>query len=191
MSNYAGRMTILGGILLLMAGCASSPKTAQVPRTQPPPAMPAAPAEVRSAQPGADYVWIPGHYEWRAADRNYVWVPGSWIVPPRDQTWVPGHWETRSTGRVWVKSHWQATASPPLAQAAPPMPAPPAEVRTAQPGSDYVWIPGRYEWRASDRKYVWVPGTWIVPPPGYVFVPGRWETRSDGTVWVHGRWQRA
>ena len=141
------RVLILGGILLVAAGCASSPPRAQAPRMQPPPPVPTAPAEVQTAQPGPGYVWIPGHYEWRAADRTYVWAPGSWIVPPVGQTRVPGHWETRSNGNVWVSSRWQGAASPPLTQPPPPVPTAPAEVRTAQPGPGYVWFPGHYEWR--------------------------------------------
>ena len=190
MSKCPTRVLILGGILLVMAGCASSPPRVETPRVQLPPPVPAAPAEVRSAQPGSAYVWIPGHYEWRSADRTYVWVPGTWIVPPAGQTWAPGHWENRPNGSVWVSSRWRAATSPPLPLTPPPVPAEPAEVRTAQPGAGYVWIPGRYEWQAADRRYVWVPGTWIVPPPGYTWVPGRWETRPEGTVWVNSRWQR-
>src|SRR5262249_11236845 len=119
MSSRAAFSVLLGGMILALAGCASSPSTPPKAAAPPPPVgvkvpppMPAAPAEVQTAQPGTGYVWIPGHYEWRSSSRSYVWVPGSWAVPPADQTWVPGHWETRPNGSVWVQSHWQATASP-------------------------------------------------------------------------------
>ncbi len=69
------------------------------------------------------------------------------------------------------------------------MPAPPVETRTAQPGPQYTWIPGHYEWHRSEQRYVWVPGKWIVPPAGYVWVPGRWETRPEGAVWVDSHWR--
>jgi hypothetical protein len=184
MSHRYARVAIFGGLLLLLAGCASLRTAGQTP-----PPMPAAPAELQTAQPATNYTWIPGHYEWRPTDRTYVWVPGTWTVPPPGQGWVPGHWEMRPEGSVWVDSHWQA-ASPVAAQTPPPMPAAPAEVRTTQPGSNYTWIPGHYEWRAAERTYVWVPGTWTVPPPGHVWVPGRWETRPEGSVWIESHWQR-
>jgi YXWGXW repeat-containing protein len=196
MLNRPVFVSILGGILLVAAGCASTPPKAQTTRApvriQTPPPMPAAPAEVQPAQPGSGYAWIPGHYEWRSSERTYVWVPGTWMVAPPDQTWVPGHWETRSNGSAWVQSHWQPTvAAGSLAASPPPMPAPPAETRPAQPGSGYVWIPGRYEWRSAERNYVWVPGNWTVAPSGYTWVPGRWENRPEGNVWVNGHWQRS
>jgi hypothetical protein len=191
-------VAILGGLLLVAAGCASSrPPARPVVQTPPPrlvvqapPPMPAAPAEARTAQPGPNYVWIPGYYDWRPADRTYVWLPGKWIVAPDGQTWVPGHWETRRDGSRWVGGHWQATVQAVQTQPPPPMPAPPAEVRMAQPGAHYIWIPGHYEWRATDRTYVWVPGNWSVPPAGYTWVPGRWESRPEGNVWIQSHWQR-
>jgi hypothetical protein len=186
---------LMGGMLVVVAGCAATPKRAEAPRApariEVPPPMPAAPAEVQPARPGPDYAWIPGHYEWRAGDRTYVWVPGSWTVAPTGQTWVPGHWQTQNGGSVWVKSHWQATAAAPLAQTPPPMPPMPSEVRTAQPGTGYVWVPGHYQWRSADRTYIWVPGSWTVPPVGYTWVPGRWEARPEGNVWVNAHWQRS
>jgi WXXGXW repeat (2 copies) len=185
MSHHYARVTILGGLLLVIAGCASAPWVAQKP-----PPMPAAPTEVQTAQPGPNYAWIPGHYEWRTSERTYVWVPGAWTVPPSGQTWVPGRWETRPEGSVWVDSHWQATPSVARPPMPPPMPAARTEVQTAQPGPNYVWIPGHYEWRTSERTYVWVPGSWAVQPAGYIWVPGRWETRPEGSVWVQGHWQR-
>lgn len=79
----------------------------------------------------------------------------------------------------------------PYAQnAPPPMPAAPAEVRSPQPAPNYLWVPGYYTWRASDRTYVWVPGHWAVPPDGHVWVPGHWQTQPSGYTWVDGRWER-
>jgi hypothetical protein len=91
------------GLLLAVAGCSFGPPYAQ---TAPPP-MPAAPAEVRPAQPASNYVWVPGHYTWRPSDRAYVWVPGHWAVPPEGHVWVPGHWQTQAGGSVWVDGRWE------------------------------------------------------------------------------------
>jgi WXXGXW repeat (2 copies) len=96
---------IAGSIVMLLtaAGCSLGPPYAQ---TAPPP-MPAAPAEVRPAQPAPNYVWLPGYYTWRASDRAYVWVPGHWAVPPDGHVWVPGHWQTQSSGYTWVDGRWE------------------------------------------------------------------------------------
>jgi WXXGXW repeat (2 copies) len=104
MSQRYARVAILGGLLLVVTGCTSAPPVTQ---TQAPPPMPAAPTEVQPAQPGPNYTWIPGHYEWRQSERTYVWVPGSWAVQPAGYVWVPGHWERRPEGSVWLESHWQ------------------------------------------------------------------------------------
>jgi hypothetical protein len=103
MSHHPIRLVLVGGLLLALAACSASPAVVQ----SAPPPMPAAPVEVRTAQPAPSYVWIPGRYEWRPADRTYVWVPGHWTVPPPGHVWVPGHWETRPDGSVWVESRWQ------------------------------------------------------------------------------------
>jgi hypothetical protein len=71
----------------------------------------------------------------------------------------------------------------------PPMPAAQAEVMPASPGPGYIWIPGHWTWRPSDRTYAWVPGHWTVPPSGGVWVPGHWESRADGYVWVDSHWR--
>jgi|RhiMetdeSRZDD1v2_1073273.scaffolds.fasta_scaffold78188_4 hypothetical protein len=102
MSHRYARVALVGLLLLVAAGCATTPRAAQAP-----PPMPAAPAEIQTAQPATGYIGIPGRYEWRAPERTYVWVPGHWTVPPPGYTWVPGHWEVRPEGSVWVESRWQ------------------------------------------------------------------------------------
>ncbi len=105
MSQRFIRSVVAGSLVLVLAGCAAGTRMSQ---TAPPP-MPAAPTEVRTAQPGSDYVWVPGYYVWRASDNAYVWVPGHWTVPPAGHVWVPGHWETRAGGYTWVDGRWQKT----------------------------------------------------------------------------------
>ena len=66
------------------------------------------PPAPRAANPGvrAGYVWIPGHYRWRAG--NYVWVKGHWERARRGKHWERGRWVKRGGHYVWVKGRWAA-----------------------------------------------------------------------------------
>jgi hypothetical protein len=67
---------------------------------------------------------------------------------------------------------------------------PPAVVEhpPVRPGPDYIWQAGHYTW--DGRRYVWVPGAWILPPrPHAVWAPGRWDHDGHGYHWVEGRWR--
>jgi hypothetical protein len=57
---------------------------------------------------------------------------------------------------------------------------PPVEIVPAQPRKDAVWVDGTWEW-GSDR-YRWIPGAWVLPPPGAKHA--RWVTvrREDGQL---------
>lgn len=60
-----------------------------------------------------------------------------------------------------------------------PLP-PPVEIIPASPMKEAVWVDGTWEWR-SDR-YRWVPGAWVLPPPGAKHA--QWVTvrRGDGQL---------
>ncbi len=68
--------------------------------------------------------------------------------------------------------------------------APPAirhEHRPPRPASDYVWIPGAWDWQGSD--WVWLDGRW--ERPGYAHA--RWVApryRREGDIWRYepGHW---
>jgi hypothetical protein len=83
-----------------------------------------------------------------------------------------------------------ATPAPTVVTVVPATPAPPANVEVAgvSPGSEYVWVPGFYDWRGG--RYEWVPGTYIrTPRPAAVWVPGQWQPTTGGYMWVPGHWQ--
>ena len=62
------------------------------------------------------------------------------------------------------------------------------EVRSTAPGPDHVWIAGYHAWRGSE--YAWVPGRWETRPrPRAVWVSGSWKQHRDGWYWVDGRWK--
>lgn len=72
----------------------------------------------------------------------------------------------------------------------PPMPpAPMAENMQPRPSPDAVWIAGYWSYE-NGTNYAWVPGRWEIPPSGYrYFQPPHWAQRGDDYVYVRGYWQ--
>ncbi len=67
---------------------------------------PAERVEVAPVAPGPAYVWVGGHWAWRADD--YVWVPGHYAERPYARAaWVPGRWRHDRQGWYWVDGHWR------------------------------------------------------------------------------------
>lgn len=67
-------------------------------------------------------------------------------------------------------------------------PAPVVERVVVSPGPGYAWVPGHYVWH--HRRWVWVRGTWIVPPrAGLIWVNGTWDARAGS--WTEGHWEEA
>jgi hypothetical protein len=57
-----------------------------------------------------------------------------------------------------------------------------------RPGPGYLWVPGFWDWRASN--YVWVPGYWARPPHrGAVWVAPRYVHRHRYHYYRHGYWR--
>jgi hypothetical protein len=75
---------------------------------------------------------------------------------------------------------------------APHEPPPPiAERRSRErPGPKAVWTPGYWEWDPDSSRFVWVAGSWRVPPAGMVWAPGRWVRDARGWYFVAGGWTR-
>jgi len=42
----------------------------------------------------------------------------------------------------------------------PGAPPPRVEIIPVAPGRNYVWVPGRWNWRQERREHVWIPGFW-------------------------------
>ena len=99
----SGVLAVFVGVML--TGCVVAEPPGPVV-TSPPPAPPPVPAEVVPVAPGPAYVWVPGHWSWRA--NGYVWVPGAYVLPAQPgYVWVPAHWAPRRGGWVWVQGHWR------------------------------------------------------------------------------------
>jgi hypothetical protein len=55
-------------------------------------------------------------------------------------------------------------------------------------GGDVAWIPGYWAWDDERSDYIWVSGTWRVPPPGREWVPGYWADSEGEYIWIAGYW---
>ncbi len=56
------------------------------------------------------------------------------------------------------------------------------------PGPNHQWIEGYWEWDRSRKDFVWVTGTWYVPPPGSFWVNSHWRRDERGWTRVSGFW---
>src|SRR4051812_27594080 len=70
--------------------------------------------------------------------------------------------------------------------------APPAPI-VERPGIDRPdaaaqWIDGYWDWDASKNDFLWVTGTWRVPPPGRFWVNSYWKRDDKGWYRVAGFW---
>jgi len=62
---------------------------------------------VKTPAPGANYIWIEGHWKWSRRQHQYVWVNGHWEKRRHHKVWVPGHWAVVPGGYRWVPGHWR------------------------------------------------------------------------------------
>jgi hypothetical protein len=68
---------------------------------------------------------------------------------------------------------------PPLIEEIPPY---------ERPSGYAEWIPGYWAWDDDLRGWLWVSGTWRVPPPGYAWISGYWIRTWRGWRYVSGFW---
>jgi hypothetical protein len=70
-------------------------------------------------------------------------------------------------------------------------PAPIAERPSGErPDPKAVWTSGYWEWDPDGGRFVWVAGSWQIPPTGMVWRSGRWIHDARGWYWVAGSWGR-
>ena len=60
-----------------------------------------------------------------------------------------------------------------------------------KPEGQVLWIPGYWAWDNERADYLWVSGTWRVPPPNKHWVPGYWREELGRWRWVAGFWSTA
>lgn len=100
-------LAILGAAAL--AGCVIAPLPPSGPyQSEEGPVVdaPPPPPQYESAPPApaVGYVWIGGHWAWRAG--RHVWIGGRWALPPAGYAWVPGYWGRHGHGWRWRGGYW-------------------------------------------------------------------------------------
>lgn len=60
---------------------------------------------VRPNQPGPDYIWIDGDWDYRGG--KYYRNQGHWVQQRKNHNWVAGHWVKTGRGWYWSKGHWK------------------------------------------------------------------------------------
>jgi len=79
---------------------------------------------------------------------------------------------------------------PPVAGEPPqPINESPADVRPDNPNAE--WLPGYWGWDGEGKRFIWISGSWRVPPPGTRWVPGYWANAATGAQRVPGFWVAA
>ncbi len=77
--------------------------------------------------------------------------------------------------------------APPVAKQPPaPIAEEPPDVRPDNP--DATWVPGYWSWNPESSNFLWVSGSWRVPPPGHRWIPGYWSEGTGNYQWVSGFW---
>ncbi|MCA9081636.1 MAG: YXWGXW repeat-containing protein, partial [Planctomycetaceae bacterium] len=67
-----------------------------------PPAM--LTVDASSPQPGPDYFWVPGCWQYR--NTSYVWQPGYWNRCYNNWVWVPNRYRWTPRGWLYVRGYW-------------------------------------------------------------------------------------
>jgi hypothetical protein len=83
----------------------------------------------------------------------------------------------------------QLTPQPtPAVPGEPPQPIneSPADVRPDNPNAE--WVPGYWGWDGEGKRFIWISGSWRIPPPGMRWVPGYWNATANGAQRVPGFW---
>jgi hypothetical protein len=74
----------------------------------------------------------------------------------------------------------------------PKSPPPPIADRPTndRPDPRAQWVSGYWAWDPARKDFVWVSGTWRIPPNDSIWVGGRWMRDADGWYRVPGVWSR-
>jgi hypothetical protein len=152
-----------------------------------PPALPK--VSDRPPVPFDGAVWTSPYWFWEG--RTWALVEGTWIAPLSGYQYVNAYWKRVPRGWLFVSGGWAqpghteveipvtpAGESLIVDQAPPPAK---METRTLAPSVTHAWVPGYWYW--SGQGWIWIGGTWIIPPhSGVVWVGPHWVQR--GTIWV-------
>jgi hypothetical protein len=143
--------------------------------------------ETRPVKPDPDAVWVPGYWSYNTQTANFEWVSGVWRRGLPDYVWRPGEWVKIGDSYVWRNGYWTSKTNSGTLVVKEAPPALKEEVQSASPGTEYVWVPGY--WDYVDGTFVWRDGTWQVPSStGLVWIPGQWVNTAAGYQFIPGHW---
>ncbi len=151
-------------------------------------APPAPVNENKPPQCHVDAIWIPGYWAWVKKIENFVWVSGAWRKPPPDHVWIPGFWNKFEAGWAWVRGFWSKVPEDKLIYIADKPNEPKFEEIPVQPGKNFFWMPGFWEFDFSRRQYHWLSGSWTELDPNWVYVPAYYLWRPKGYIFIAGYW---
>ncbi len=161
------------GLIICSSACTAHWVVASQPEPQPSGYAvsdpPPAPVEVIPPRPGVHYVWIKGHWAWRAPVQQYEWAPGYWQYTGQDEHARGEHARDDDDARRGDHDHYGENVHvydrPPRDR---------EERIPPSPGRDYDWVKGRWVWHQDLREYEWESGRWERPARvGRTDEPGR------------------
>jgi WXXGXW repeat (2 copies) len=133
-------------------------------------------------------LWIPGYWAWSDEANKYVWVSGLFRKPPPGRSWIAGYWSEGISGYRWTSGYWSGDQA--SAETVEPLPVPPSSIDNGpsqpQPGENYFWLPG--QWEYADDQYKWRSGYWTMHQEGWVWQPACYMHTPKGFVYVDGYW---
>lgn len=156
-------------------------------------APPALRQEAQPAQPGPNYFWVGGYWNWRPRQEQYVWMPGHWEQERPNYQWMPAQWVARNGEYIFVRGRWARGEQPDVnagVWVSSPPPALQLETPPPAPSALHIWIGGHWDWNPQRVQYTWVPGHYEQRREGYAWVPVRWEHTNERWRYVPGHWQR-
>ncbi len=173
-------------------------------------APPAPKVEKKPTAPGADHIWVSGHWKWDPGAKTHVWVPGHWEKHKVHHTWVHAHWVFYGGKYHFIPGYWRSwhvvggaeplhtkphivvTTAPVGAEhvitVAPP--APKEEKLGPPPAGDHVWVGGHWKWDPGPKTHVWVPGHWEKHKVGHVWVHSHWVFFGGKYHFIPGYWKK-
>ncbi len=88
------------------------------------------------------------------------------------------------------EAYAQPTSGNPQAGAVVPRepPRPIEEQPPDQKPAGSTWVPGYWQWDDERSDFIWISGSWRVPPPGRQWVPGTYRQTDNGFQWSPGVW---
>jgi hypothetical protein len=63
--------------------------------------------EVVVTQPGPEFIWVPGYWDWDLGVRHYAWREGRWERAHRGERWVAPAYELRNNRHYLRRGHWE------------------------------------------------------------------------------------